>query len=323
MQVFGVIFVIMNKNELLENLRPRAAKLWKRWQGLVSPLLAKELRQREKEAVEAVELAHIDTKMGIPNFRAYLRYCAAVIGFQEKLPEENKLEGLSEKNQLKDRAYLLVSLLDIDKFKEINDLFIHDDADKVLEEIGRRLQNTLRWDADWGLSNRGKMATALKSHLVQQGINYYDTAFRHGGEEIGIISPVCYDEPTSHQAAYDDAQRIAQRIQDIFSEPFTIPVNAEHVERARKYIAQEKSYYKNARIIEREGEFSVILSVTASIGYITATLDEFRQSNVLGNADALTNHCKDNGRNLMATRVPDMGGRLNIVTFAGRDLVPT
>jgi len=313
MQAFGVIFYFMKDNKLFNNLRPRAAKLWNGWRALISPLLMAELRHSEKEAAQAVELAHTDTKMGIPNFRAYLRYCAAVVGFQE---------NSSEKNPLKDRAYLLVSLFDIDKFKQINEMLEHDVADMVLEEVGRRLRNTLRWDTDWGLNNRGNTATALKSHLIQQDINYYDTAFRHGGEEIVIISPIFYDQPTSHRVANDDAQKISQRIQNIFSEPVTIPINEERAAHIREYLTQSDAYYKNARIVEQEGQLFLVLPVTASIGYVTASLDEFRQSNVLGDADALTSYCKTNGRNLMATRVPDEGGSLNIVTFRRQELIP-
>ena len=75
---------------------------------------------------------------------------------------------------------LVVAMLDIDRFKSINDRFGHDAGDQVLAEIVETCQQALRRE---------------------------DTLGRLGGEEFGILFPA-----TDHDAAMVVLQRIARRL---------------------------------------------------------------------------------------------------------------
>jgi len=64
-------------------------------------------------------------------------------------------------------------MLDIDKFKRVNDRWGHDAGDAVLREAARRMQNTIR---------------------------QYDSMGRYGGEEFLVILPGCDEHTTLERA---------------------------------------------------------------------------------------------------------------------------
>jgi two-component system cell cycle response regulator len=85
-------------------------------------------------------------------------------------------------------APLAVLLLDIDKFKSVNDSHGHDAGDEVLREFSKRIK------------------------ALTRGV---DLVARFGGEEIVVIVP---------DAALDEARLVAERIRErIGSVPFTVP----------------------------------------------------------------------------------------------------
>ena len=79
---------------------------------------------------------------------------------------------------------LSVMLLDLDRFKEVNDILGHDVGDLLLQEVGRRLQTALMRDSD--------------------------TVARLGGDEFAALL-------TGSDAA--GAQHIAQRLLDVLNQP--------------------------------------------------------------------------------------------------------
>ena len=93
--------------------------------------LTKQLEYEIKEHQDALEyidfLAYHDSLTGLPN-RKY---------FDERLLQELKRARRKEE-------HFAVLFMDVDNFKQINDLFGHAAGDQVLQEIGRKIKNVLR-----------------------------------------------------------------------------------------------------------------------------------------------------------------------------------
>jgi diguanylate cyclase (GGDEF)-like protein len=82
---------------------------------------------------------------------------------------------------------MAVLIVDLDRFKELNDTLGHSSGDELLRQIGPRLLDALRPS---------------------------DTLARLGGDEFGIVVDTPSDEA--------DALRIADRIRDVLGEPFDV-----------------------------------------------------------------------------------------------------
>ncbi|GAB4508201.1 MAG: hypothetical protein Tsb0026_06470 [Sulfuricaulis sp.] len=131
-----------------------------------------------------------------------------------------------------DRHERLVALLfmDLDRFKTINDTLGHEMGDVLLKKVARRLEE-----------------------CVRSG----DTVARPGGDEFIIV--------LADVAHVDDVSRVAQKIIDVFSQPFEID--------------------------GRE------LFVTCSIGVTLYPFDDRDIETLHRNADAAMYHAKEEGRN--------------------------
>ncbi|MEE8628709.1 MULTISPECIES: PleD family two-component system response regulator [Methylobacterium] len=124
-----------------------------------------------RESVQAsMDLAVTDGLTGLHN-RRYL---------------DSYLAGLFSEPSLRDRPVALL-ILDIDRFKSINDRFGHDAGDEVLKEFATRIRSQTR------------------------GI---DVVARFGGEEIVVVVP-----DTALEAARQVAERIRERIE---AAPFVV-----------------------------------------------------------------------------------------------------
>ncbi|HVG23792.1 MAG TPA: diguanylate cyclase, partial [Thermoanaerobaculia bacterium] len=98
----------------------------------------------------------------------------------EKL--ERTIESARETN-----AVLALMLMDLDRFKEVNDTFGHQFGDALLKQVSFRLQNQLRGE---------------------------DVAARLGGDEFAVVLP--------HVADSHDAATTARRILSTLEQPFVI-----------------------------------------------------------------------------------------------------
>jgi two-component system, cell cycle response regulator len=108
----------------------------------------------------------------------------------------NRRYAAQHMNRVMDRAretdgVFAVMMVDLDKFKRINDQYGHDAGDSVLREFSRRLQENIR------------------------GV---DLVARFGGEEFFVAMP-----DVDHDAAAMAAERIRRAIEDA---PFVLPYNA-------------------------------------------------------------------------------------------------
>lgn len=93
----------------------------------------------------------------------------------------------------RERNSFALLMLDLDRFKEINDTLGHHIGDVVLKQVGVRLQSVLR-----------------KS----------DTIARFGGDEFAILLPV---------SDMEHAKYVSSRLLDVLKEPFTIKNNSLYI----------------------------------------------------------------------------------------------
>lgn len=98
--------------------------------GLLIALMAwvrQELRRRRRHVRQLDRFAHIDLVTGLPNRRQFLLTASTML-------------ALAQRQQ----GMLAVMMMDLDGFKGVNDLYGHDVGDKLLIEVGQRLQASIR-----------------------------------------------------------------------------------------------------------------------------------------------------------------------------------
>jgi diguanylate cyclase (GGDEF)-like protein len=131
-----------------------------------------------RQAAENERLALHDALTGLPNRRL----------LQERLDRAIVSSQRSGKS-------LALMILDVDRFKEVNDTLGHDRGDALLQEVAQRLTEVVR-DAD--------------------------TVSRLGGDEFAVLAP--------EVGSLLDAERLAGRVHSAFDEPFVVGDLLLHVE---------------------------------------------------------------------------------------------
>jgi diguanylate cyclase (GGDEF)-like protein len=96
----------------------------------------------------------------------------------------------------RERRRCAVLLLDLDRFKEVNDTLGHDTGDELLQELGRRFRRTMR-ESD----------TIARFDASQ-------TVARFGGDEFAMLLPSVNDVA--------DALVVVQKLRHVLEEPFRI-----------------------------------------------------------------------------------------------------
>ncbi|MGI9435231.1 MAG: diguanylate cyclase domain-containing protein, partial [Geminicoccaceae bacterium] len=160
---------------------PGKARIWVEWRAssvLPKPGLPgrrvvgifRDITARKRAELQTAYRALHDSLTGLPNRMAF----------------EEQLQRVHAEAELTGRQ-LAVMFLDLDRFKAVNDSFGHDCGDRLLVEVGRRLQRCLR-----------------KSDLVA----------RYGGDEFAILARD-YKKPS-------DIDRLASRIIKAVGKPIAI-----------------------------------------------------------------------------------------------------
>ncbi len=126
---------------------------------ILSLALAEQIRRAQKDKAQAMQLAYSDMLTGLNNRRAFIDISTPIWH-----------------NAIRHNQPLCIILLDLDKFKVINDTFGHAAGDEVLKEIALIINN-----------------------IIRDG----DISARWGGEEFAILLP---------QTSSEQATQIAERI---------------------------------------------------------------------------------------------------------------
>lgn len=151
----------IDRNELLARVRSQVRR--------------KRFTERLRDSVQSsMEMAVMDQLTGLHN-RRYL---------------DNRMDALFNESVLRARSLALL-VLDVDRFKAVNDSFGHDAGDEVLREFADRVRACTR------------------------GI---DIVARMGGEEVAVVLP---------DTTLDAAKMVAERIRgEVEAQPFNIHSNA-------------------------------------------------------------------------------------------------
>lgn len=129
-------------------------------------------------ALENARLAMLDSLTGLPNRR---------------LLADRMRRAIGHAHENAGRVGLV--LLDVDRFKDINDTLGHDRGDELLEQVAERLHEAVRDD---------------------------DLVARLGGDEFAILLP--------ELASVQDAERVAQKVHAVFAPPFQLGEMSLHVQ---------------------------------------------------------------------------------------------
>ncbi|MDE2276375.1 MAG: diguanylate cyclase, partial [Burkholderiales bacterium] len=135
-----------------------------------------------------------------------------------RLANFDALTGLPNRRQLIDRAeraleqarrlqhQFALLLIDLDRFKLINDTLGHSAGDELLVEVGRRLRACVRHSDQ---VSEGTLETAgVRSHRALEAVG------RLGGDEFVALLPEVVSE--------EDAERVAQRVLDALRVPIFV-----------------------------------------------------------------------------------------------------
>lgn len=133
-------------------------------------VLEARIAEREQSAERLSHLASYDTLTGLPNRTLFL---------------DRLMQAMARINR--DEKMLALLLLDMDRFKEVNDTFGHDTGDRLLEAVANRLQ---------------------------QGLREVDTIARLGGDEFTMI--------LENIGGTEVAASVAKKIVDVFTQPFVL-----------------------------------------------------------------------------------------------------
>jgi diguanylate cyclase (GGDEF)-like protein len=133
------------------------------------PILRRVTLRLRRQMEEIERRAYYDELTGLPNRALY----------------RDRIEQAILAAQREGGAATLM-LLDVDRFKEVNDALGHDTGDLLLQELARRLRESLRTN---------------------------ETLARLGGDEFGILLP---------DASIEEAALCAARIHTAFEAPFTL-----------------------------------------------------------------------------------------------------
>ncbi|KQV60013.1 histidine kinase [Pelomonas sp. Root1217] len=135
------------------------------------------------------QLAHFDALTGLPNRRQLIYRVERAI--------ESARRGGHEVGLL---------LIDLDRFKVINDTLGHAAGDELLVEVGRRLRSCVR--------HSDQILEGVLDGLGNRSHRGLEAVGRLGGDEFVALLPEVTDER--------DAERVAQRVLDALREPIFV-----------------------------------------------------------------------------------------------------
>jgi predicted signal transduction protein with EAL and GGDEF domain/FixJ family two-component response regulator len=144
-------------------------------------------RRRVEDRIR--HLANFDSLTGLPNRRQ-------LIWRLERSLDRARRSG----------ARVALLLIDLDRFKVINDTLGHSAGDELLMEVAKRLRNCVRHCDHPGEGHHGLPGV--------RGLSSFEAMARLGGDEFVALLP---DDPSE-----DDAHRVARRIIDSLHQPIVV-----------------------------------------------------------------------------------------------------
>ena len=141
----------------------------------------------------------------------------------------------------REQASVALLVMDVDRFKEVNDTFGHHIGDLLLEQLGERLGSALRSS---------------------------DTIARLGGDEFAILLP---------SATYEDARQIADRLQHLLEQPFGLGGLQLEID-ASIGIALAPDHASDADTLLRRADVAMYVAKRGNSGHALYTADRDQHS---------------------------------------------
>ncbi|MGQ3055352.1 MAG: putative bifunctional diguanylate cyclase/phosphodiesterase [Roseateles sp.] len=151
--------------------------------------ILKDVTDRRQAEDRIRQLAHFDALTGLPNRRQLIYRVERAI--------ESARRGGHEVGLL---------LIDLDRFKVINDTLGHAAGDELLIEVGRRLRSCVR--------HSDQILEGVLDGMGNRSHRGLEAVGRLGGDEFVALLPEVTDER--------DAERVAQRVLDALREPIFV-----------------------------------------------------------------------------------------------------
>jgi diguanylate cyclase (GGDEF)-like protein len=139
------------------------------------------------------------------------------------------------------RASVALLVMDLDRFKEVNDTFGHHTGDQLLQQLGQRLGSVLRAS---------------------------DTIARLGGDEFAVLLPT---------ASVEDARHIAERLLQVLEEPFSLGGLQLEID-ASIGIALSPDHGLDAETLLRRADVAMYVAKRSSTGHALYTADQDEHS---------------------------------------------
>ena len=146
------------------------------------------------------------------------------------LPNRDRFRDYVEQALRDEDAHLAVMLIDLDRFKEINDTLGHESGDLLLQQVGGRLADTLRGG---------------------------DTVARLGGDEFAVLAR----DVNGHEAAL----QVAHRLRRVLETPFALRGLSLEVE-ASVGIALVPEHGRHVDALLRHADVAMYLSKESHLG---------------------------------------------------------
>ncbi len=148
-------------------------------------------------------------------------YHDALTGIPNRLLFSERLDYALSKQGTCPDDYFSVMLIDLDRFKSVNDTMGHQAGDELLKAVSARIRDCLRTN---------------------------DTLARLGGDEFAVLLPQTHDQKT--------VTRIASRIRDAVEAPFSIQNRDIHIS-ASIGIVMDTSPYEDAGQLIRDADLAM------------------------------------------------------------------
>ena len=139
------------------------------------------------------------------------------------------------------RSTVALLVMDLDRFKEVNDTFGHHTGDQLLQQLGQRLGGALRGS---------------------------DTIARLGGDEFAVLLPT---------ATVEDARHIADRLLQVLEEPFSLGGLQLEID-ASIGIALSPDHALDAETLLRRADVAMYVAKRGSTGHALYTADQDEHS---------------------------------------------
>jgi len=141
----------------------------------------------------------------------------------------------------RNRSSVALLVMDLDRFKEVNDTFGHHTGDLLLEQLGQRLGSVLRSS---------------------------DTIARLGGDEFAVLLPT---------ATFEDARLIADRLLQVLEEPFVLGSLQLEID-ASIGIALSPDHGQDADTLLRRADVAMYVAKRNNTGHALYTADQDEHS---------------------------------------------